>query len=275
MNGQNKILGAFLVISLCMTAGVWIYQDSLLKDKKKMLEIMNEKYGALNDGFAQLSEEYDFLDEKHAELEGLIPELEEEAFTIGLNEGEDIGYEKGYEIGKDIGEQTGYEDGYSVGQEDGYSEGVDIGYDSGYESGYDSGYLTGAESYAAGDYEGTYWFVRDPTYSEMKKFLHEDWTDKMIYNGTYRCGEFSHTLRDNAFKLGYRSFGVYLLLEDGAHMIVAFNTTDRGMIFIEPQRDDFVKLKIGINYWNDALQTSQKFRTPGYSDIIVEWSVHW
>ncbi|MEM2175466.1 MAG: hypothetical protein QXI58_07610, partial [Candidatus Micrarchaeia archaeon] len=54
---------------------------------------------------------------------------------------------------------------------------------------------------------------------------------------------------------------------EGSHVIVAFNTIDRGMIFIEPQNDREVKVGIGVRYYRD-----NNFRMPSnvIDDTIIK-----
>lgn len=293
---QSQLLIVLLIISVGATAGVWIYQDSQLKQKEDELRTANLEYNALEFEYVILDERYTDLDEEHVtlaheyvildeeyvtldeeytKLRESVPGMVETAFVAGHEEGNVTGYEQGM----DFGELIGYRDGYDSGQTDGYGSGYAVGIEDGYyqgvDSGYDSGYLVGAEAYAVGDFEGIYWFVRDPTYAEVKAFILTDSTDKMVYQkNVFTCADFAYSLRSNAYKNEYRCFGVYIILEGGAHMIVGFNTTDRGMVFIEPQNDYFVKLEVGVSYWNTALQTTVRY-APSYSDIIVRWNIHW
>ncbi len=90
----------------------------------------------------------------------------------------------------------------------------------------------------------------NPTYAEMWRFLLEDKTDKNPYiPGAYTCLEFSRDVNNNAEEQGIRCALVLIFFRDGkGHAIVAFETTDKGLIFIEPQRDQEVKVAIGIDY---------------------------
>ena len=89
--------------------------------------------------------------------------------------------------------------------------------------------------------------LRDPSYAELTDFLAADKTDEIPYSRPdFMCQHFSLTLRENANKQGWRCAYVEIdsvPIEGGyginyAHAIVAFNTTDRGLIYIEPQNDD-------------------------------------
>lgn len=121
-----------------------------------------------------------------------------------------------------------------------YSFGYDLGRNGGYEVGYTKGVTDGA---------GRGYNIRDPTYNEALKFLAQDQTDKNQYNeDTYYCFHFAADVKKNAFKVGYRCGLVYIEFTSGAHAIVCFNTTDKGIIFIEPQTDEIVQVVVGKYY---------------------------
>ncbi|MCX8181882.1 MAG: hypothetical protein N3D12_02060 [Candidatus Methanomethyliaceae archaeon] len=52
--------------------------------------------------------------------------------------------------------------------------------------------------------------------------------------------------------------------------MICFNKTNRGLIFIEPQYDDIVTLKIGESY---AAQNG--YVIPSYDDKIVSYIIVW
>lgn len=92
--------------------------------------------------------------------------------------------------------------------------------------------------------------LHDPTYSEMVYFLTTDTIDQNIYNGSeygdtyYVCSHFSRDVLHNAMLKGIRCYFVVMDLfsfffdDVYGHAIVCFNTTDAGLIFVEPQTDD-------------------------------------
>lgn len=121
----------------------------------------------------------------------------------------------------------------------GYAEGTSDGYQLGYEEGYTQGVEDGA---------GTGWYIRDPTYSEVIAFVNSDTTDENEYTEDYICFDFTSDFKSNAFQTGYRCGFVYIELNESAHAIVCFNTTDNGLIYIEPQTDEIVTLTIGQVY---------------------------
>jgi hypothetical protein len=114
-----------------------------------------------------------------------------------------------------------------------------------YKIGYDVGYLQGVE-----DGAGRSWNIRDPTYNEAINFTKLDKTGESDYsNESYKCHIMSADFKNNAFLSGYRCAYVIIEFQDNrSHAIVCFNTTDRGIVFIEPQIDEIVTLKIGQKY---------------------------
>jgi flagellar biosynthesis/type III secretory pathway protein FliH len=225
-------------------------------------------------------------------------EGESDGFNIGFDSGNETGYahgkSDGYLEGYSVGETSGYSEGFALGRDEGLAEGYiegnfdgyaggsidgfEIGYLDGYEvgqwdgfdtglwEGYDAGLIDGAEKYAAGGYEGEYWFLRNPTEQEMWTFINADRTDRMTYVADkFTCVNFAATVKRNAFHAGYRCFSVYIFMADGGHDIVGFNTTDSGFMFIEPQHDRMMKVEVGIKYWD------RKYYAPTYDDTILRY----
>jgi len=121
----------------------------------------------------------------------------------------------------------------------GYAEGES----EGYQLGYDEGYIQGIEDLTESGY-----YLRDPTYDEAIAFTNSDKTDENEYTSDYVCYDFTADFDSNAFQTGYRCGFVYIEFSDSAHAIACFNTTDRGLIYIEPQNDEIVTLTIGQTY---------------------------
>ena len=150
------------------------------------------------------------------------------------------GYNFGYNAGFGITDDTSYNLGYNKG----YPLGYDDGNLSGYEVGYDNGYVAGVTDGAGRGYK-----IRDPTYQEALQFTDSDQTDKNQYNEeTYTCANFAADFKNNAFEGGYRCGYVVIEFPETAHAIVCFNTTNRGLVFIEPQFDSAITLSIGQSY---------------------------
>ena len=154
-------------------------------------------------------------------------------------------YWKGYDQGKQSASESTYESGYELG----FAEGNQSGSASAYELGFAEGRKQGLK-----DRTTTGYYIRDPSYNEMINFLSLDQTNNKTYDiRNYNCYDYSKDICDHAFEEGYRCGFVYIELSGAfAHAIVCFNTTDRGVIFIEPQSDEEVVLKIGEHYNIDS-----------------------
>lgn len=180
---------------------------------------------------------------------------------IGYNEGNESGYQLGFTSGNFYGYNQGYQLGYSNGNNSGYS----LGFQCGNISGFSDGYLKGVK-----DGAGTGYNIRDPTYEEMINFIAADKTDENEWSENYTCLHFTADVKNNAFNSGYRCGFVHIEFPDGAHAIVCFNTTNNGLIFIEPQDDRIVTLTIGQPYWDRAF-----YPPPGYNDTVVSFLIIW
>jgi hypothetical protein len=87
-----------------------------------------------------------------------------------------------------------------------------------------------------------YYNLRDPTYQEALQFICSDQTDKNQYDKSYTCVNFANDFIHNALNEGYRCGYVIIEFPETRHAIVCFNTSDKGLIFIEPQNDELVTL---------------------------------
>lgn len=60
------------------------------------------------------------------------------------------------------------------------------------------------------------------------------------------------------------------------HAIVAFDTTDKGIVFFEPQTDDEVDLQVGARYHQSVLpQPGHTYLSPPYEDSVVRYAIIW
>ena len=141
------------------------------------------------------------------------------------------------------------------------------GYFYGDQEGYKEGYKVGAVEGAGSGYS-----LRNPTYHELMDFLERDPTDENEYlTDVYTCVDFTTDLNNNAEDAGLRAGYVYMEYpSDRAHSIAAFETVDRGIVFIEPQFDDEVTVVVGNSYSED-----NGYEDPDYIDIIVRYTIAW
>jgi len=93
-------------------------------------------------------------------------------------------------------------------------------------------------------------FEFTPTFQEVKEVLREDKIDEVPYDEEdFSCAEYSFGLIQTFFGRKIHTCTVYVIFEDGAHSIVAINTSDKGLIYVEPQTDDIIfDLNVGDDY---------------------------
>lgn len=88
-----------------------------------------------------------------------------------------------------------------------------------------------------------------PTFEQMQNFLAQDITDQKPYvSGSFECRHFTTEVDNNAKTAGWQCGFVLICYEQGQHAVIAFNTTDRGLIFIEPQTDGIIDVYVGGTY---------------------------
>lgn len=164
------------------------------------------------------------------------------------------------------GQNKGYHAGYEAGQEASYSQSYSQGKDEGYQAGYEAGYESGLREASSG------YNLRNPTYQEMKEFLAQDTTDSRTYmKDEYLCSDFSAEVNNNAEAQGIRCAIVDIFYPDGyGHTIIAFETADKGLKFIEPQFDDEVSLIVGKSY-----SQVNNYTPPPRDDTIERFLIMW
>ena len=162
---------------------------------------------------------------------------------------------------------NGYEDGYGEMYMMAYQEARGTAYDKGYDKWYEIG-LDGLSQ--AGDPKVK---LHNPTYIELQEFLARDRTDSHRFiSGEYVCFDFAAALNNNAEAMGIRAAYVRIRSKEWAHAVVAFETVDKGLVFVEPQSDKEVNLVVGEPYpW----QRSGARGTAHYRDSIVEIQIIW
>jgi len=103
--------------------------------------------------------------------------------------------------------------------------------------------------------------LKNPTFEEMKDFLLKDTTSRKIFIlNEYECRHFATDVDNNAKAAGWRCGFVLLCYERGQHAVIAFNIIDRGLIFIEPQTDVAINVKVGGTYQDKEIM-----------EILIAW----
>ncbi len=119
---------------------------------------------------------------------------------------------------------------------------------------------------------GTRVELHNPTYKEVLEFLAHDPTDSNpLISGEYTCVSFAAEVNNNAEANGIRAAYARLSSKEWAHVVVAFETVDKGLVFIEPQSDRKVELALGKSYWESA----GAVRPVDYDDVVVEIQIVW
>jgi len=116
--------------------------------------------------------------------------------------------------------------------------------------------------------------LHDPAYEEVTSFLINDTTNNNSYHDTnYNCAHYSRDVNNNAEELGIRCAYVVLEINTGIpHALIAFNTTDDGLVFFEPQTDEIVLLEVGKDYWIDCVVSEEDYES---GNIIEKITVYW
>jgi hypothetical protein len=125
----------------------------------------------------------------------------------------------------------------------------------------------------------TRYTVHNPLYWEARDFLINDTTDLTQFNETtFNTAHYAQEVNNNAEKRGIRCAYVKVTFSDSnqTHALIAFETTDRGLNFFEPQTDEKVNLQVGKNYWRDCVIPTWGMTyavVPGYT--IESFTVYW
>jgi len=116
--------------------------------------------------------------------------------------------------------------------------------------------------------------LKDPTYKETLDFIFNDTTNENTYHDTdYNCVHFSTDVNNNAEEKGIRCAYVELTFNyNYPHAIIAFNTTDKGLVFFEPQLDEIANVEIGKDYWGECVENST---SKGAGNVVIDYKLYW
>ena len=154
-----------------------------------------------------------------------------------------------------------FEEGRTQGYEAGFREGGRAGYQEGSKIGYAM-----SQNKDISDFREGFYFTYNPTYDEMQAILAE--SKKTTAMGINYYAE------ANGIRTAYVRVQIGRKAAEGkvwVYELVAFETVDRGLIFIEPQSDREVELVIGESYWRSA----GGIRPIHYDDTVVEVRLLW
>lgn len=87
--------------------------------------------------------------------------------------------------------------------------------------------------------------AKDPTWAELIAFLEEDNTDDNPYKeDSFNCTNFAEMLHNNAEKAGIKAAFVTIdFAEPPGHALNAFNTTDKGLVYIDNTGEGFSEMR--------------------------------
>jgi len=119
--------------------------------------------------------------------------------------------------------------------------------------------------------------LHNPTFDEAISFLREDKTDLNQYReDDYVCSHFARDVNNNAESQGIRCAFVDIRFPRSAHAIIAFDTTDQGMVYFDPITDERVKPVIGKQYWRCVEpEPGYYYQKPPFDDTIIDIVVIW
>ncbi len=157
-----------------------------------------------------------------------------------------------YEHGFEEGRAQGYEVGFREGSKAGYQEGSKIKYER-------------SQDKDISDLGEGFYFTYNPTYDELQAILAEsNKTTAMEVNNFAEANGIrtAYVRCQITRKTAERTVYVYHL--------VAFETVDRGFIFIRPRSHEEIKVEIGKSY-----SELNGFPSPPYDDTITKITIFW
>jgi len=114
----------------------------------------------------------------------------------------------------------------------------------------------------------------NPTYGELIAFIQEDPTDTNDYLENphigYVCADFAEDVHNNAEAVGIRAAWVGIDFEgdDEGHALNAFETIDRGLVYIDCTGEHFIKKALSVNKDNPT-----SWDTVAYVEIGKEYGL--
>jgi len=103
--------------------------------------------------------------------------------------------------------------------------------------------------------------LKNPTFEELRDFILSDPTSRneFVLN-QYECRHFATDVNNSADSAGLRCAFVLLCFDQGQHAVIAFETTDRGLVYIEPQTDAAIHPEVGGSYQGKEIK-----------EILIAW----
>jgi hypothetical protein len=168
-------------------------------------------------------------------------------------------------VGHSYGQETNYSAGYQAGQKVNSNQQYDKGKEEGFKAGYEAKVTANTQKPDIG------YYLKNPSYEEMKTFLSKDISNSKPYvESQHICADYSAEVVNNAKTQGIRCAFVYIIYPQNGHTIIAFETTDKGLKFIEPQFDKEVALVIGKSY-----SQLNNFTAQPINDTVERYLIIW
>ena len=119
--------------------------------------------------------------------------------------------------------------------------------------------------------------LKDPTYEESCNFIYSDETNEEAYDyEKYNCAHFSKDVNNNAENENLSCAYVRVNLQSNIpHALIAFNTTDKGIVFFEPQTDEEVDLEIGKDYWSECVISKNPLHESDPGNTVLDFIIYW
>jgi hypothetical protein len=118
--------------------------------------------------------------------------------------------------------------------------------------------------------------ARDSTSEQIYNFVRKDDTNSLTYNHSFQCGDFAKSLHDNSEAAGIKAGWVSIQFENNEinHACDVFNTTDRGLVFIDcVNGDTSVDLAEGKEYVPHSLNDPNIVYES--TEIVKNYQIHW
>ncbi len=156
--------------------------------------------------------------------------------------------------------ERGFEEGRTQGYETGFREGNKTGYQEGSKIKYER-----SQDKDISDLGEGFYFTYNPTYDELQAILAES-------NKTTAM-EVNNFAETNGIRTAYVRAQIARKTAERAALfyhLVAFETVDRGLIFIRPRSHEEIELEVGKSY-----SEQNGFPTPAYDDTITKITIVW
>jgi hypothetical protein len=121
----------------------------------------------------------------------------------------------------------------------------------------------------------------NPTYEQVISFLKSDTTDQTPYDlNKFTCGDYAEHVQHNAEATGYRCGWIFIELNDGyRHACDVFNTTDKGLVFVDSTTfDSVVDVKEGSEYHPVPLSKLLGYNSGVSADsmgVVKSYTIEW